>query len=204
MDKDLEELEAQIKAKNSGSVETEIVKAEEPVKAPLVDFSPKPKEIAPAPEVSPLQRSSDEVSELVGDIFKGAVVSTVQNDDEVKQDILDTAKTVVTNKTEVLKNMAEKESKAAFFENNEAACQYFGYDEKTTSKTHVKIMAFWSFVLNTIYIFTIGFFVIAPITFICKKIKVVIKHIWVAAVLAILIYLAIILIPVLTTTLTGC
>lgn len=195
MDKDLEQLQNEILAKENPSSNKAPIKVESTpaIETPLVDFTP----IENIQPVSSIQKSSDEVGEVVTQIFKGAVVSTVQNDDGVKQDILDTAKTVITNKTEALKSQAEKESKEAYFDNNEAACQYFGYDERTTSKAHVKIMAFWAFILNTIYIFTIGFFVIAPITFICKKIKVVIKTAWVAVLLAILIYAAVIGLPIL-------
>ena len=120
-------------------------------------------------------------------------------DDGVKKQLLDTAKQVVQDRASTIGDKAELESKAQHFLKHEDACAIFGYDEKTTSRFHVKVMAVWAFVLNTIYIFTIGGIVVAPVSFILHKLKVVIKKTWLAILLAIFIYLLIAVgIPALT------
>lgn len=152
---------------------------------------------------SSAKSSSEKIDATLDILYQQAVVHTVAGDEEVQRDIMDTAKKVVTDKADALRNQAEKESKIAYFENNESACACFGYDEKTTHKSHVKIMAFWIYVLNTIYIFTLGFFVVSPICFILKKLKVVIKQTWLALLIALLIYVLIIASPFIAQKIQG-
>lgn len=149
------------------------------------------------------EESSEVVGNMVKDLVSQAAVHTVQTDENVRDDIIKTARKVVVDKTDAIKQQADKESKASFFDNNYDACQIFGYEEKTTAKVHVKIMAAWVFFLNTLYIVTLGFFLIAPVTFIGKKLSVVIKNVWIAALLALLIYAAIVATPFLVGLLSG-
>lgn len=139
----------------------------------------------------------DQVKETVQEIFSAAVAHQVANDTELKEDMLKTAKEVINNQVETIKNDADTDSKRSYFNNNKDACELFLYEETTTAKSHVKIMKTWAYILNTIFIFTFGLFIISPIMFICKKVKILIKHVWLAAVVAVLIYLMIILIPLL-------
>lgn len=146
--------------------------------------------------ITTIEAADSRANEVVAEVFGQAVVHTVVHDEDIQDKLLNTAHTVVENKAEVLANKAEKESKASFIEKHSDACFYFGYDDTTTSKFHVKMMAFWIFVLNTIYIFTVGFFVVSPISFILRKLKVIIKKTWVAILLALLIYFLILAIPI--------
>ncbi len=146
-----------------------------------------------------VDKATAKADEIVGEVFGQAVVHTIATDDEVKKQLLSTAKQVVQDKASTIGDKAELESKAQHFLKHEDACTIFGYDEKTTSKFHVKVMATWVFILNTLYIFTIGGLVVAPISFIMHKIKVVIKKTWLAFLLAFLVYLLITVgIPLLT------
>lgn len=145
--------------------------------------------------ITTIEAAESRANEVVAEVFGQAVAHTVVNDEGIQDKLLNTAHAVVENKAEVLANKAEKESKASFIEKHSDACFYFGYDDTTTSKFHVKAMAFWIFVLNTIYIFSIGFFIVSPISFILRKLKVIIKKTWVAIVLALLIYFLILAIP---------
>lgn len=206
MDQDLQKLKEEIEAKKAAEAsvaenkpEANVVVAQvssEPAMAP-VDFSTvgKKKE-ENLPVQSEAESVSAEAGKMVGELFKSAVVHTIQTDDQVKEEVLDTAKQAIKDKTEALKNQTDKEAKAAFFENNQDACTYFGYEEKTTQKSLVKLMAIWSYILNTIYICTIGFFIVSPIVFLCKKIKVIVKNTWVAFLVALLIYALIIMTPI--------
>lgn len=211
MDQDLEKLKQEIQAKeaamkgeaepvssSSQVTEIQVEKVANAVAAPVQEL---PTQIFQGEVERP--KDSDHVGEVVEQIFTQAVVHTVATDDAVKENLLNTAKQVVTDKAEAIKSKAETESKAAFFDSHKDACSIFGYDEKTTAKSHVKIMKAWAYFLNTLYIFTIGFFIVSPITFICKKLRVIIKQAWLAVVMAIVIYLGIILVPILTAYLRG-
>ena len=145
--------------------------------------------------ITTIEAAESRANEVVAEVFGQAVAHTVVNDEGIQDKLLNTAHAVVENKAEVLANKAEKESKASFIEKHSDACFYFGYDDTTTSKFHVKMMAFWIFVLNTIYIFTVGFFIVSPISFILRKLKVIIKKTWVAILLALLIYFLILAVP---------
>jgi hypothetical protein len=162
-------------------------------------FTPK-KEEKP---ITTIEAAESRANEVVAEVFGQAVVHTVVHDEIIQEKLLNTAQTVVENKAEVLANRAEKESKASFIDKHSDACFYFGYDDTTTSKFHVKMMAFWIFILNTIYIFTIGFFIVSPISFILRKLKVIIKKTWLAIILALLIYFLILATPILVNWLAG-
>ena len=160
-----------------------------------INFKPTvPKDLK---NITPIEAATSKVNEVVTEIFSQAVVHTVREDDEIRQHLLNTAKQVVADKTNTIADMAETESKAYNFTKHLDACTYFGYDEKTTSKFHVKVMSVWAFILNTIYIFTVGLFIVSPLAFIARKLKVVIKHTWLVVVLALLIYLLVLAIPTL-------
>lgn len=209
MDQDLEKLQAEILAKEEALKGGQSAPPSQPAVVQVQQSASAPIQAAPAVPAGVFQaevekpQNADQVGEVVEQIFTQAVVHIVANDDPVKENLLSTAKQVVTDKADAIKFKAEKESKEAYFDNNKAACEIFGYDEKTTAKSHVKIMKFWAYLLNSIYIFTIGFFIVSPICFICKKLKVVIKHVWVAAILALVIYLAIVGLPILIGYLTS-
>lgn len=171
------------------SEEKDLVQKEEA--APAVQnyfFQEDEKPVSPPAEV-------DKVGDLVGRVLQAGIVHKVQTDDDVKEKILETADTVIDTHLKVAKSKADTADKKAYFEANEAACSYFGYDEKTTNKSHINLMKGWSWFFNTLYIVTIGFFLVAPITFFVHKLRVVIKHNWLVIVLAILIYALIVLTP---------
>lgn len=142
-----------------------------------------------------VKKPVDKASDLVGDVLAAGIEHKVRNDEGTKEKILEAADAMIDTHINVAKSQADKADKEAYFEANEAACRYFGYDEKTTSKSHVKIMSAWAWFFNTLYIFTIGFFVVAPISFFFHKIRVVIKHTWLVLILAVLIYALIVLTP---------
>ena len=137
----------------------------------------------------------DAYSDLVEQGVNAAVIHKIKNDDKVKEELLKTADTVIGTKIEKKKNIAEKEEKQAIFENNKDACDLYGIDEKTVPKWVVKIAGkvqnFW----YAIWLI-VGFFTTAPIVFLSKKIAVVFKRMWLAVSLAVVIYLAIIFVPV--------
>ena len=145
----------------------------------------------------------DKAGEMVDAALSAGVMHTIKTSDSVREQILKTSNSVIDSRLNAAQNKANKEDKKTFFEANEAACGYFGYDEKTTNKSHVRLMSAWAWFFNTLYILTIGFFIVAPITFFCHKLRVVIKQTWLVIVLALLIYVGIIGIPILASWLGG-
>ena len=151
---------------------------------------------APLAEAKPTTEAKESTSagELVEKAFNEAVCVTVKNDESVQTEIMHSAEQVIRNKTQELKARAETEAKEAHFNNKKSACECFGYNEATTEKWAVSLMGFWHSVLTAFWI-VLGMFTFAPITFVAKKLSVIIKTAWLAVLIAIVIYIAIALSP---------
>ena len=132
--------------------------------------------------------------EMVEQAFAQAVVATVKNDEKVQSEILHGAEKVIQNKTSEIKARAEMEAKEAHFNNKKSACECFGYNETTTEKWAVSLMGVWHNIITAIWII-VGMVTFAPISFVAKKLSVIIKTAWVAILFAIVIYAAIALSP---------
>jgi hypothetical protein len=146
------------------------------------------------------KKPNDTATELVENAFNQAVMYQATTNENVQKDLLDSAEKVVTNKLGTIKSKAEQEDKESYFNNNKDAVACWGYSEKTVNKKFVKIMAFIFDIFTAIWI-TIGTFTFAPITYVAQKIKNIAKRTWVAFLLAIIIYLAIVGVPILTSVL---
>lgn len=144
-------------------------------------------------EVIPVEK--DKATEMVDEAFGQAVAFQVANNQKVQDDLLKSAGKVIENKANAIKSQAEQEEKEAHFKNNVDACECFGYSEKTTEKWAVNYMKFWHRIFTAIWI-TLGWFTFAPITFISKKLKVILKHTWLCIVIALIIYGIIALSPI--------
>lgn len=123
-----------------------------------------------------------------------AIVHKIINDDDVRSRLLDTANDIINNKLDEKQNDSERDKKRAALENNKDACDLYGIDEKTVPIWVVKaakiVQNFWYIVW-----IIIGFVTTAPVVFLSKKLSVVFKRTWVAVLLAITIYLAAVLVP---------
>lgn len=139
------------------------------------------------------QRSS---SDLVKSGIDTAVVHKIRNDEDVQSRLLKTADTIIDTKISKEQNDAEKEEKISVFQNNKDACDLYGINEETVPKWVVgiasKVQNFW----YAIWLI-VGFFTTAPIVFLSKKIKVIFKRTWISVIFALVIYLAVIFLPVL-------
>lgn len=131
---------------------------------------------------------------LVDKGVDAAIVHKITNDDDVKSRLLDTANDIINNKLDEKQNDSERDKKRAALENNKDACDLYGIDEKTVPIWVVKaakiVQDFWYMVW-----IIIGFATTAPVVFLSKKLSVVFKRTWVAVLLAITIYLAAVLVP---------
>lgn len=142
------------------------------------------------------EKKSDRVGDIVEAAYQQAAIAQVKNDEGVQEQLLEGAKQTIQNKVDAIKDRAEQEAKEAHFNNKKDACECFGYSEKTTEKWAVNYMGWWHNLFTAIWI-TIGMVTFAPITFIGKKLVVIFKKTWVAMLVAVLIYLAVIFIPIL-------
>lgn len=136
------------------------------------------------------------IEQSIGEAIKHKVI----NDEKVQERLLDTADTLIDTAMSVEESKAELADKEAYFNNKKGACECWGYDEATTDKTFVKIMAFVHNIFTAIWI-VIGSVTFAPIVFVAKKLQVIVKKTWVAVLIALLIYLIVILTPTLLSVL---
>lgn len=132
--------------------------------------------------------------DMVEQAFNAAVVATVANNEKVQSEIVEGAEQVISNKTKAIKAQAEMEAKEAHFNNKKGACECFGFNETTTEKWAVNLMAIWHNIATAVWII-IGMFTFAPIIFFAKKVSVIIKRVWLAVLLGIFIYAAVVTSP---------
>lgn len=143
-------------------------------------------------EQAPIQKI--ETGDLIEQGIGYTVVQKIRNDQDVQDRIGETANRLIDNKLVEKANETERKKKEQVFQNNKDACDLYGIDEKTVPVWVVNcaklVQNFWYFIW-----LIIGFFTTAPVVFLSKKIAVVFKKTWVAVLLAILIYMAIITSP---------
>ena len=131
--------------------------------------------------------NSPKASDVVEQAIAQAEVITIQNNEEVQSELLHSAEEVARNKAIEATAKAEMDAKKAYFNNNKSACECFGYSETSTEKWAVTAMSVWHNVITAIWI-VLGMLTFAPITFIARKLSVIIKNTWVAVLVASLIY----------------
>lgn len=122
----------------------------------------------------------------------------IKNDTDVSAKVDAASKKVVDSGLSTATAEAERLDKEAYKNANQDACDLYGIDETSVPKWVVKnarrVQNFW----YAVWLF-VGFFTTAPIVFLSKKIKVVCKKSWLAVILAIAIYLAVTLAPIIYT-----
>ena len=148
------------------------------------------------------QSSPPSVAETTMQSIVGQAVIHQMSNDDTKQRVLKTADKVIKTEISKIENQVEQGEKEAVFSNNKDACDLYGIDEKTVPKWVVNIA---KLVQNFWYIIWLimGAATVAPIVFLGKKIKVVIKKTWIAMLFAVLIYAAILFTPFLIKIIKG-
>lgn len=143
---------------------------------------------------------ADKKEQLVENMFEQAVVHEVANNAELQDNVLETAKVYTNTKMQTIKTKVDTEHKEAVFDNRKDACESYGFNEKTTPIWATKAMSWGYNVMLAIWLF-IGTFTFMPIIFIAKKMVVGLKKTWLAVIFALLIYLAVTLVPILVSVL---
>ena len=139
------------------------------------------------------------------DVIKAAQSATaldlIKNDETVKQRVEDNAKSMITTQLDTESTKIKTENAKSKFDASKNACKVYGVED-TVPMWQLRMMKFGSAFWFVIYFFTIGTFVIAPISTFAMKLNVVFKKLWVALVVAVTVYLMIvlslILIPIIT------
>lgn len=140
-------------------------------------------------------KQQDKNQQLVENMFNEAIGFEVANNEELKEKVLDTAKTYVDTEMKSIENKVEGKHKEAVYDNHKDACESYGFNEKRTPLWAVKFMS-WGYNVMLALWLLIGSFTFMPIIFVAKKISVGIKKVWLAGLIAVLIYLGITLTPI--------
>lgn len=147
-------------------------------------------------EEEKVEEKVDAKNALVEQMFEQAVVHQVTNDDTLKENVLDTAKKFTETKMQTIKTNVDTEFLEANFNNKKAACESYGFNEKTTPIWATRFMSYGYNTMLAIWLF-IGTFTYMPVIFITKKIAVGLRRTWVAILFALIIYLGVTLVPIL-------
>lgn len=166
-----------------------LIDAEKINTVPLVMAKPDAEQSAQVMPIIPT------TNEMINAAIGGAIVAKISTDENIQKRFSQTADTVIENKLETEQSKAEGEAKEAHLKNNQDACDLYGIDEKTVPKWVVNIAKKVQDIWYAVWLI-VGFFTTAPIVFLSKKIKVVCKKSWIAVALAIIIYVAIITVPI--------
>lgn len=146
--------------------------------------------------------SRNNTDDLIKEIHKQAVVKVIKEDNEVKKNLLEKAKSTVINGFEALEQEKIAKKQEQTYNANEEACKSYGID-KAVPLWQVKMMrighAFWFIIY-----FIVASVSIAPINVFFKGIKSFIKSTWLSLLFAVLSYLIItVLMPFLITYFTS-
>lgn len=142
------------------------------------------------------EKPKKESDELVNNMFNEAVKYEVANNEELQDEVLDTAKQFTKTKMQIIKTDVDTEHKEAVFNNRKDACESYGFSEKTTPTWATKAMTWGYNVMLAIWLF-VGTFTFMPVIFIAKKMAVGLKKTWLAVIFAIILYLGITFVPLL-------
>lgn len=157
-----------------------------------------PTNIFEKPKEETQEVHTDKKNELVEQMFEQAVVHQVANDEDLKDEVLDTAKQYTTTKMQTIKTNVNTEFLEANFNNKKDACESYGFNEKTTPLWATKVMSWGYNIMLAIWLF-VGSFTFMPVIFITKKMAVGLKRTWIAILFALIIYLSVTFVPILVT-----
>lgn len=140
---------------------------------------------------------------LIDGLVSGKILDKLL-EKKVKKKLETHAENVITAKIETEKNKlttavenTKSERDAAMFERNRVAPLLFGMDEKA-EQWQQYMMRFWHDSLWVVW-FIICLATIAPVMFLNLRLKTIIKNTWITAILAVAIYLAVVIVPIVLT-----
>lgn len=130
----------------------------------------------------------EESKTLITQVFDQAKMAVIQNDDVIKDEILQNAKKDIKTEVQTLSTQTSIKNKNANYERNKEACKLFGFKDNSNVENWQQRLMVWGYNFWFVIYYVLAFPTIAPITFLFSKIQGCIKQTWLSISLAILVY----------------
>ena len=125
--------------------------------------------------------------DMVNVLKTQTVANLITTDQEVIDSVTQNSKDEISDALETSNTESKTQKAEAKFNSNKEACKVYGV-EKTVPLWQQRLMVFGSSIWFVIY-FIVATFTIAPIATFALKLNVIFKHLWVAILVAVLLYL---------------
>ncbi|MCL2598898.1 MAG: hypothetical protein FWD76_03195 [Firmicutes bacterium] len=135
-----------------------------------------------------------DTAELLNATTNQTAINLISSDENVKKRVTDNAKDIVDSHLTAQKATAQKIQNEATFDVNKNACQVYCV-ESTVPQWQQKMMKMGAGFWFVVY-FIVASVTIAPISTFALKLNVLFKNIWIAVIVAVLVYVAaVVLVP---------
>lgn len=175
--------EARIKEEPKDDIDTALPKKQEPL-VPENIFK-QPIEAATKEKKDDDDRSAAIVAELLD---KGILASVLNNKD-IQDNILSQADDALKKNLNILNKKLAKKNQDAEFDFAKEACENFGVPD-SVPVWQIRMMKIGSNIWFLVYYFTVGFFIVAPISVFSRSLKTFLKKNWLTIAISIVVYVA--------------
>ena len=135
-----------------------------------------------------VKQEEQESKTLITQVFDQAKMAVIQNDDVIKDEILQNAKRDIKTEVQTLSTQTSIKNKNANYERNKEACKLFGFKDNSNVENWQQRLMVWGYNFWFCIYYVLAFPTIAPITFLFSKIQGCIKQTWLSISLAIIVY----------------
>jgi len=134
-----------------------------------------------------IEEEVSRTTKLVKDLHDAGLIKIVENDDAVQEAILNQAHKSIENELLIIDSKGIKNAQDAVYNANKEACQNYGINNSVSS-WQIKMMRIGSSFWFVIY-WILASLTVVPIVVINKGLKVIIKNVWLTALLTGIFYL---------------
>lgn len=151
-----------------------------------------------------VKKEEQESKTLITQVFDQAKMAVIQNDDVIKDEILQNAKKDIKTEVQTLSTQTSIKNKNANYQRNKEACKLFGFKDDSNVENWQQRLMVWGYNFWFCIYYVLAFPTIAPITFLFSKIQGCIKQTWLSITLAIIVYCIVSIgLPILISGLNG-
>lgn len=151
-----------------------------------------------------VKKEEQESKTLITQVFDQAKMAVIQNDDVIKDEILQNAKKDIKTEVQTLSTQTSIKNKNANYQRNKEACKLFGFKDDSNVENWQQRLMVWGYNFWFCIYYVLAFPTIAPITFLFSKIQGCIKQTWLSITLAIIVYCVVSIgLPILISGLNG-
>ena len=136
-----------------------------------------------------VKQEEQESKTLITQVFDRAKMAVIENDDVIKDEILQNAKRDIKTEVQTLSTQTSIKNKNANYERNKEACKLFGFKDDSNVENWQQRLMVWGYNFWFCIYYALAFPTIAPITFLFSKIQGCIKQTWLSISLAIIVYI---------------